>query len=79
MSELDRDRWLAAIDFLKTKAIFDTYAKKNSLVNFMGDQHQEADEQEQDETDMNDLLYDFGGKLKTNTVQGIIGKKMPTN
>lgn len=36
-SELIRDRWLAAIEYLKTKAIFDAYAKKNTLVNFMGD------------------------------------------
>eukprot|EP00353_Schmidingerella_taraikaensis_P003927 CAMPEP_0185574322 /NCGR_PEP_ID=MMETSP0434-20130131/5811_1 /TAXON_ID=626734 ORGANISM="Favella taraikaensis, Strain Fe Narragansett Bay" /NCGR_SAMPLE_ID=MMETSP0434 /ASSEMBLY_ACC=CAM_ASM_000379 /LENGTH=68 /DNA_ID=CAMNT_0028190853 /DNA_START=602 /DNA_END=808 /DNA_ORIENTATION=+ len=40
-TELKRDRWLAAIDFLKTKAIFDAYAKNNTLVNFMGDRNEE--------------------------------------
>ena len=78
-SELIRDRWLAAIEYLKTKAIFDAYAKKNTLVNFMGDQHQEQKEQENEEMDMNDLLYDFGGKLIGNTMQNIVGKNLQPN
>lgn len=31
----ERDKWMIAIDYLKTRAIFDAYAKKNSLVNFI--------------------------------------------
>lgn len=37
-----RDRWVAAIDYLKTRQIYDAYAKKNTLVNFLGqDRRQE--------------------------------------
>jgi len=32
----DRDRWIAAIDYLKTKAIYEAYSKNNKLVSFMG-------------------------------------------
>lgn len=28
-TEEARDKWIIAIDFLKTKAIYDAYAKKN--------------------------------------------------
>ena len=35
-SPQDRDRWIAAIDYLKTRSIYDAYAKKNTLVNFLG-------------------------------------------
>ena len=31
-SKHDRDRWIAAIDYLKTRAIYQAYAKKNKLV-----------------------------------------------
>ena len=34
-TEEARDRWMIAIDYLKTRAIYDAYAKKNTLVNFM--------------------------------------------
>ena len=29
-----RDKWMIAIDYLKTRAIYDAYAKKNTLANF---------------------------------------------
>ena len=32
----DRDRWVAAIEYLKTRIIYDEYTKKNTLVNFLG-------------------------------------------
>ena len=35
-SQESRDRWVAAIDYLKTRSIYDAYAKKNTLVNFLG-------------------------------------------
>lgn len=64
-SELIRDKWLAAIDYLKTKAMFDLYQKKNSLVNFMGyEKNDDVKEHEEEELDINDLLYEFGMKLK---------------
>ena len=31
----NRDKWYAAIEYLKTKSIYDSYSKNNSLVNFM--------------------------------------------
>ena len=31
----ERDKWMIAIDYLKTRAIFDAYAKKNKVVNFI--------------------------------------------
>ena len=34
-TEEARDRWMIAIDYLKTRAIYDAYAKKNTLVNFL--------------------------------------------
>ena len=36
-----RDRWVAAIDYLKTRSIYDVYAKKNALVNFLGNDRRE--------------------------------------
>ena len=31
----NRDKWYAAIEYLKTKSIYDSYSKNNALVNFM--------------------------------------------
>ena len=31
-----RDKWIAAIDYLKTRGIYDSYIKNNQLVNFTG-------------------------------------------
>lgn len=59
-----RDKWVAAIDYLKTKAIYDAYSKSNQLVNFMGPENDKKEDQDADELDVNELLYDFGGKLK---------------
>ena len=28
--------------------------------------------------DIKDLLYDFGGKVKANTMQGMVAKRVPT-
>lgn len=33
--EATRDKWMIAIDYLKTRAIYDAYAKKNTFVNFI--------------------------------------------
>ena len=35
-SELDRDRWIAAISYLKIKSGYDEYTKDNVLINFLG-------------------------------------------
>ena len=52
---------MIAIDYLKTRAIYDAYAKKNTLVNFVNtatdEEHKVGDHEERD---LSDLLYDFG-------------------
>lgn len=71
-----RDKWLAAIDFLKLRAIYESYKSKNSLVNFfMGASEEVKRDGEDDQRDMNELLYDFGGKYKTQSsmAQNIVG------
>lgn len=35
-SEVDRDRWIAAINYLKIKSGYDEYTKDNALINFLG-------------------------------------------
>jgi hypothetical protein len=34
-TDQERDKWIIAIDYLKTRAIYDAYAKKSSLVGFI--------------------------------------------
>ena len=36
LTERQRDMWIAGIEYLKTRAIYDDYVKKNQLVNFLG-------------------------------------------
>ena len=56
-----RDRWIIAIDYLKTRAIYDAYAKKNALVNFINSGNEEEKKTEEHvEKDLSGLLYDFG-------------------
>ena len=64
-----RDKWFASIDYLRCKAVYDTYTKSNSLVNFMGlANHEERKKvEEKEEMDLSDLLYDFGDNLKSQT------------
>ena len=72
-SELDRDRWIAAIDYLKIKAGFDAYKKQNALVNFLGRDEKEMNNSNSSDTDNEDiegLLYDFGKKFKINDSRG---------
>lgn len=57
-----RDKWMIAIDYLKTRAIYDAYAKKNTLSNFFAqsnDEEKKTDEHH-DDRDLSNLLYDFG-------------------
>ena len=42
----NRDKWYAAIEYLKTKSIYDSYSKSNALVNFMS---LAAEEEKKDE------------------------------
>mgnify|MGYP007004933629 CR=1 FL=1 len=63
----DRDKWIAAIDYLKTRAIYEAYAKNNRLVSFMSTNTQQKKDKSGDddiEMDKADLLYDFGEQLK---------------
>ena len=68
-TEYDRDRWAAAIEYLKTRAIYEAYAKNNKLVSFIReDINKESDKNaDNDEMDLSDLLYDFGDNLKATT------------
>lgn len=40
-TEQARDQWVVAIDYLKTRAIYDAYAKKNTLVSFINHEGEE--------------------------------------
>ena len=67
---LTRDKWMIAIEFLKTKAVYDAYSAKNSNVNFTlkaHDQEEEQNHEEEHRVDMASLLYDFGPNLKSET------------
>lgn len=66
--EEDRDRWMIAIDYLKTRAIYDAYAKKNTLVNFLSNNNEDEKKDEHEDRDLSNLLYDFGEQLKAGTV-----------
>ena len=67
---LTRDKWMIAIEFLKTKAVYDAYAAKNSNVNFATtnlEKEEEQNHEEEHRMDMASLLYDFGTNLKSET------------
>ena len=38
---LSRDKWMIAIEFLKTKAVYDAYSRKNNNVNFGNSAYEE--------------------------------------
>ena len=68
-TEQARDQWMVAIDYLKTRAIYDAYAKKNTLVSFINHEaEEEQDKEEHNERDLSNLLYDFGEQLKGGTM-----------
>ena len=65
-TEFDRDRWIAAIDYLKIKAGYDNYRNKNALVNFYGKDDREMHESfesDPENEDIEGLLYDFGKRF----------------
>ena len=67
---LTRDRWMIAIDFLKTKAVYDAYSRKNRDVQFginAQEKKEETNHEEVERVDMASLLYDFGSNLKGET------------
>lgn len=67
-----RDKWIIAIDYLKTRAIYEAYAKKNTLANFIAQRNEEEkmDGEDHEERDLSNLLYDFGDQLKSSTNGG---------
>lgn len=72
-TQQDRDRWVAAIDYLKTRSIYLAYAKKNKLVSLgLSSQKIKHEDQanENSELDVNELLYDFGQKFRQSTHVG---------
>jgi len=68
-TEEERDKWIFAIDYLKTRAIYEAYAKKNTLANFISTNKPEETKHDEDggDRDHSDLLYDFGEHLRTMT------------
>ena len=69
----DRDKWTAAIDYLKTRAIYHAYAKKNKLVSLGMINECKAEHEDKIESpqmDINSLLYDFGDNFKQMTQTG---------
>lgn len=68
-SEQQRDKWMAAIEYLKTRAIYDSYAKKHTLVNFIGQKTNEERKEDEawNDKDNTNFLYDFGEKLKASS------------
>lgn len=65
-SNYDMEDWIITIEFLRTKAVYDAYAQKNIPVQFplrTGKEKKSQDERK----DFNNLLYDFGGQLKSRT------------
>ena len=77
-TEQERDKWITGIDYLKTRAIYDAYAKKSPLLGFIN--HDAEEEIKQDEEghdrDLSDLLYDFGDRLKGNTSSAAVSGRM---
>ena len=66
-NEILRDKWMIAIDFLKTKAIYDAYTSKNRNIDF-NIQHAEFNHDYEDNNfDKEALLNDFGRNLKQKT------------
>ena len=63
-SSEERDKWIAAIDYLKTRAIYEAYSKNNKLVSFMGQDVAEDHKEDEAEVDYSGLLYDFGDNFK---------------
>lgn len=60
------EKWIITIEFLRTKAVYDSYARKNVPVNFpiMAANEQNGFKETQDHSH---LLYDFGSSLKQKT------------
>jgi hypothetical protein len=61
-----RDKWIIAIEYLKTKAIYDAYAAKNRNVGFnaMGTANDMPQNHDNDRFNKQSLLVDFGFALK---------------
>ena len=62
---IDRDKWVIALDFLRTKAIYDQYAQKNIPVQFpLRSKEEKRKNDEGEQVDKSTLLTDFGIQLK---------------
>lgn len=63
-----RDKWMIAIDFLKTKATYDVYTSKNRNVGFNIEISEEIRNNDEDEQyDREHLISNFGTQLKQKT------------
>jgi len=88
-SEPESDKWVAAIEYLKMRAILTEYAKKNSLVNFIGEETRqkevEADQNTQGkfqnphENFGRNFRIDVGSFARDASVNSIKKQKMPSS
>ena len=70
-----RDKWIAAIDYLKTRSIYDSYVKNNQLVNFTGCDKPEENVKKQEVLNIGALLHNFGDNMKKRNKSVDIGSK----
>ena len=62
-----RDRWMACIDYLKTKAIFDAYSKNNYFINLSAPKRPVKHNDQDGEYDEDYLVPDFGKNFRNST------------
>jgi hypothetical protein len=72
---VERDEWMAAIDFMRTKAMYEAYAAKNIPIKFpLQNEGEELSDEEEYNT--NEIMYDFGKNFKQ-TLTGIAPSSSP--
>ena len=78
-----RDKWIIAIEYLKTKAIYDAYAAKNRNVGFnaLGSANDMPQNHDNDRFNKQSLLVDFGFALKQKTTYSRMNRtnSLPTS
>jgi hypothetical protein len=73
---VERDEWMAAIDFMRTKAMYEAYAAKNIPIKFPLQDDLEELSDEEEGTNKAEILFDFGKNFKQ-TLTGIAPSTSP--
>jgi hypothetical protein len=60
----ERDEWIAAIEFLRTRAIYESFTSQHTQVNFPLKEEEQNENEDFEEQNKKNLLYDFGKILK---------------